>query len=82
MPESQYSLLMETLLIVFHQAFFALLPKLSEEREDLLKAFLSFAGQFPSRADRFQIEGLVQLESGETDAATESFRRVGGNSFR
>jgi hypothetical protein len=73
-PEAQYSLLMDALLILFHQAYFALLPKAFDRRADLLDAFTSFAAAFPSLPDRFQIEGLVQYEKGRTDAATECFR--------
>ena len=73
-PESQYSLLMDALLILFHQAYFALLPKAPDRRTDLLDAFMSFAAAFPSLPDRFQIEGLVQYEKRRTDAATKCFR--------
>jgi hypothetical protein len=73
-PEDQYSLLMDTLLLVFHQAYFALLPKAAREREALLQAFADLSTALPRPQDRFQIMGLVQIERADFDAAADSFR--------
>jgi hypothetical protein len=72
-PEEQYSLLMDTLLLVFHQAYFALLPRAKGHRDALLQAFRGFADSLPSLADRFQVAGLVEIELGQTEAACEAF---------
>jgi len=72
-PEEQYSLLMDTLLLVFHHAYFALLPKAKGDRDSLLKAFRAFGDSLPRLADRFQVAGLVEIELGRTDAACEAF---------
>jgi tetratricopeptide (TPR) repeat protein len=74
LPESQLSLLMDAALLVFHQAYFALLPKAGPRRLQLLEAFAAFAQTLPSHADRFHVEGLIQLESGKFSAAIEAFR--------
>jgi tetratricopeptide (TPR) repeat protein len=73
-PDDQYSLLMDTLLVVFHQAYFVLLSKAGGRRQSLLKAFSTFAETLPNCADRFQVKGLVEIELGNADMATESFR--------
>src|SRR5947209_6663101 len=46
-PEDQYSILMDTLLLVFHQAYFALLPNLAGKREALMQAFREFSSTLP-----------------------------------
>jgi tetratricopeptide (TPR) repeat protein len=73
-PEEQYSLLIDTLLVLFHQAYFVLLPKIKNERRFLLEAFSSFARSLPNWADRYQVSGLVDLELGRVEPASESFR--------
>ncbi len=73
-PEEQYALLMDTLLLVFHHAYFALLPKAAREREALLQAFEDFSATLSQPQDRFQIMGLVQIERADYDAAADSFR--------
>jgi hypothetical protein len=74
LPEDQYSLLMDALLIVFHQAYFALLPRSGAARARLLGIFESFSETLPRAADRFQTTGLIEIERGRRDAAAESFR--------
>jgi hypothetical protein len=61
-PEAQYALLMDTLFLVFHQAYFSLLPKAASHRKTLLQAFDAFADELPNLADRFQTKGLLHLE--------------------
>ncbi len=72
-PPDQYSLLIDTLLLVFHHAYFAVLPEAGDRRELLLASFEKFAAQLTRPADQFQVRGLVQLERGESAAAVESF---------
>lgn len=74
-PESQFSMLFDTLLIVFQQAYFSLLPKVGgAKRNELLKAFLAFSRALPRVADRLHVEGLVRLSMGESEAAVDLFR--------
>lgn len=73
-PEAQFSLLMDTLLIVFHQAYFSLLPKAAGRRAALLQAFDAFADELPNLADRFQVKGLVHLERGQVEQAVQAFQ--------
>jgi tetratricopeptide (TPR) repeat protein len=72
-PESQYALLMDTLLLVFHQAYFVLLPKAATHRTMLLQAFDAFADELPNLADRFQVKGLSHLERGDIEQAIDAF---------
>lgn len=72
-PEAQYALLMDTLLLVFHQAYFSLLPVAGKQRVTLLKALDAFADFLPNLADRFQTNGLLALERGEVDRAIKEF---------
>jgi len=72
-PEAQYALLMDTLLLVFHQAYFWLLPKAAAQREFLLGALDAFADELPNLADRFQVKGLLHLERGEVEKAARAF---------
>jgi hypothetical protein len=74
LPEDQYSLLMDTLLVVLHQAYFALLPITPHERERLLHIFADFAAHLPRAADQFQVRGLIALEQKKFDAAAMRFR--------
>lgn len=73
-PDDQYSLLMDTLLLVVHQAYFALLPELGAERGALLRAFKEFSASLPRRQDRFHVLGMVEIEQNDLEAAVESFR--------
>jgi hypothetical protein len=72
--EDQYSLLIDTLLLVFHQAYFVLLPGSPNGRDSLLAAFMEFSAFLPRPQDRFQVLGLVEVERNQFDAAAESFR--------
>ena len=72
-PESQYSLLTDALLLVFQQAYFALLPSASHGRKKLLESFMSFSNALPGAADQFRVKGLVQIAERDTESALESF---------
>ena len=74
LPDEQYGLLLDALLVVFHQAYFALLPEAGSDRGRLLEAFEQFAAMLPRTADQCQVLGLVALERGDTAAATNAFR--------
>lgn len=73
-PNAQYSLLMDSLLLLFHQAYFALLPDAGDQREHLLDVFVDFADVVPRTADRFQILGLVRSAEEEFEEAADAFR--------
>ena len=73
LPEDQYSLLMDTLLVLFHHAFFGFLPHLNGERDLLLGSFEAYSASLPRQSDRFQTSGLIQMEQGRWNAAIESF---------
>ena len=73
-PADQYSFLMDTLLIVFHQALFGFLPSANGHRESLLLTLETFSDLLPRQADQSQTRGLVQMERGRFAAAIDSFR--------
>ncbi|HAI70071.1 MAG TPA: hypothetical protein DCM38_11640 [Gammaproteobacteria bacterium] len=59
--KSKYSLFLDTCLVLFHQAYFALLPELktdTPEKKVLLLAFKAFANQVPRETDRYDLLGL------------------------
>jgi tetratricopeptide (TPR) repeat protein len=72
-PESQFALLIDTLLLVFHFAYFSLLPKAASDRTALLDAMDEFTDWLPNLPDRFQTKGLLHLERGEIEQATRAF---------
>lgn len=81
LAESQYSFLVDCLLLVFHQTYFALLPRLekaelAEERDGLVSAFLAFAEHVPDIADRFRIMGLAHEARHDPASALASFERA------
>ena len=73
-PEDQYSLLMDTLLLVFHQAYFVLLPDLNGARNTLYLVFRGFSSTLSRPEDRFQVLGLVELEEKHFQQAADTFR--------
>lgn len=78
-PDAQHSLLMDSLLVLFHQAYFALLPTLGgegreRERSALLAAFRRFADRLPRDADRYHVLGLVFDAHGSSERAAAAFR--------
>jgi tetratricopeptide (TPR) repeat protein len=59
--KSKYSLFLDTCLVLFHQAYFALLPALNADKPEkklLLSAFKEFANHVPRDADRYDLLGL------------------------
>lgn len=79
LSDSQYSFLMDLLLLVFHNTYFAILPRLKNGRPRsqyavILQAMRGFADRFPDEADRFRLLGLIHAELGETARAAEAFR--------
>lgn len=75
----QYSLLLDTCLLLAHQAYFALLPKLDvpsfkNERAFLLSAFHQFADSLNEAADRRALLALYFDAIGEPQKASESQR--------
>jgi len=74
LPPVQYSLLRDVLLLVFHQAYFALLPSVARDRARLLAAFAAFADTVPHPSDQCQVRGLVELAHERFATAVECFR--------
>ena len=75
--EAEYSHVLDVLLLTFHHAYFAWLPKLTKERSlrsALLNAFEEFAALVPNLADRYHVTGLVNATRGEMGRAIEDFR--------
>ena len=73
-PDGQYGFLLDVLLLVFHQAYFGLLPDAGQARERLLAAFAGFAATIPRPADQYHVRGLVALERGLASEAADAFR--------
>jgi hypothetical protein len=81
LPEAQYSFVVDSRLLLFHQAYFALLPKLeaaglTEERDELISTFLAFAECVPDMAERFRIAGLAHEARADTARAVASFEKA------
>jgi len=80
-PDTQYSLLMDSLLLLFHQAYFVLLPKMRGEgwrgeQSALLAAFGQFAAHLPRDADRYQVLGLVFEARENVSEAADCYRKA------
>ncbi|MBI4610353.1 MAG: hypothetical protein HY726_15245 [Candidatus Rokubacteria bacterium] len=81
LPDTQYSFIMESLLLLFHQAYFALLPKLDKaglraERDELVSTFFGFAERVPDIAERFRIAGLAYEARADAASAVASFEKA------
>lgn len=81
LPESQYSFVVDSLLLLFHHAYFVLLPKLERarwttERNDLISTFLALADLVPSIAERFRIVGLAYEARADAANAVASFEKA------
>jgi hypothetical protein len=75
----QYSLLMDSCLLLAHQVYFALLPKLNDstfqqERAFLLSAFHQFSGSLNEATDRFALLALYFDATGEPQRVNDSRR--------
>jgi hypothetical protein len=72
-PGGDYSLLVDVLLVVFHQAYFWLLPTLPASMSDelglLLRSFWLFADSVPSRAERCRLRAMVFEATGQSEKA-------------
>jgi tetratricopeptide (TPR) repeat protein len=74
-----YSLLVDAEMVLFHQAYFALLPELDgrqEERETMLDAFHAFANEIPRLPDRFKVLSLAFEAEDKPEKALECLRYV------
>jgi tetratricopeptide (TPR) repeat protein len=81
LPESQYSFIIDTLLLLFHQAYFVLLPRLEEagwtsERRHLISSFFTFSEFVPDIAERFRVAGLAYEAQGDLPNALVSFEKA------
>jgi len=80
-PDTQYSFVIDCLLLLFHQAYFTLLPKLeaaslATERNTLVSAFFRFAEHVPDIAERFRITGLAHEARRDASRAVASFEKA------
>lgn len=77
-PEAVDSLLADALLVLFHQAYFALPPAAGEgrrrERAALLASFRRFAEHLPRDADRYEVLGLIFDAEGSKTKARDCYR--------
>jgi len=72
-----FSFLADALLVVFHQSYFALLPKLTPRGSDaiaLLRSYLLLAAIYQGEADFFRINGFVNAALGNSEQANKQFR--------
>lgn len=72
-----YSLLADALLVLFHQSYFALLPRLEPKGFDriaLLRSYVYLSSLFSATADQFRIQGLVAIAIGDFGAAGKAFQ--------
>jgi hypothetical protein len=79
--DTQYAFIMDCSLLLFHQAYFALLPRLEGARwipvrNTLVSAFFRFAEQVPDIADRFRITGLAHQARGDAVGAAALFEKA------
>jgi hypothetical protein len=72
--DGQYALLFDSLLLVFHHAYFAVLEGAGPRRSSLLASFDRFAAHMPRAADQNQIRGLVALARDDAEGAATAFR--------
>lgn len=81
LPESQYSFVVDTLLLLLHQAYFVLLPRIEKAgwtagRNDLIATFFAFAEFVPDIAERFRVAGLAYQAQGDVADALASFEKA------
>lgn len=80
-PESRYSLFMDSCMLVFHHAYFALLPALEGQarapaRRVLLNCFKAFAGTLGRAADTFTVLALCYDAAEDTKRAAQYYREA------
>lgn len=89
---AKYAFEIDSLLVLFHQAYYVLLPRLKssiwkDERNELINAFVIFSDRISSIAEKHRILGLVAIAKGLDDDAIEHFMlaleatRVGEHDF-
>ncbi|MCP4594623.1 MAG: hypothetical protein GY842_28155 [bacterium] len=81
LPEHWHSLLVDACLIVFHQAYFALLPELGtrgweDEQRLLTESFPRFAQHIPRVSDRYTVLALYHDAAGEWERAARFYREA------
>jgi hypothetical protein len=81
LPASQHSFVGDSLLLLFHQSYFALLPRIDKagwttERNDLISTFFAFAKSVPDPAERFRVAGLAYEARGDAANALASFEKA------
>jgi tetratricopeptide (TPR) repeat protein len=80
-PDTQFSFVTDSLLLLFHHAYFALLPRLEKggrpaERDELVSAFFGFAERVPDVAERYRIAGLAYEAMKDATSAVASFEKA------
>jgi hypothetical protein len=80
-PADRYSLFFDSCLVLFHQAYFALLPQLhgrrwEHERQALLESFRRFAEHLPHASDRYNVLALYHDACQDHDRAGQFFRET------
>jgi hypothetical protein len=77
---ARLSLLIDTCLVIFHNAYFALLPELPQswagERTFLIESFKRLAKCLSEVTDAFQVLALSAEASGRPDVAAEFYRKL------
>ena len=81
LSEESFSLFLDSCLLLFHNVYFALLPRLpgrtwANERSSLLQASRKFALHIQEPADRFRVMALTLQEAGNADEAALFYRRA------
>ncbi len=74
---AQSALILDALLLLFHHAYFVLLPRLEAAQRalstELIDSFFRFAAHLPDLAERFRVEGLAYEAKGEPEEALIRF---------
>lgn len=73
----EFSFLADALLLLFHQSYFALLPKLEPGKPDavaLLRSYLLLASLYEGQAEFFRINALVKTALGFREEANKDLR--------
>jgi len=81
LAERRHSLLVDACLVVFHQAYFVLLPELGtreweDERRLLTESFPRLAQHLPQVSDRYTVLALYHDASGEWERAARFYREA------
>lgn len=71
LPDDQYSLLMDSLLLLFHQVLF---NPTKQERRSVLQTLRQYSRWLPRQTDQFHTSGMIEWEQGNYSAASDNFR--------